>query len=118
METFQKNVITISIVVLIFFLFLIGVILYRNKSNTAYPPVVADCPDYWEDLSVGNSSHCVNKKNLGKSSCSKIMDFSTSTWSGQRGLCNKSKWAKACDLTWDGVTNNNKVCDFSAFKLL
>jgi hypothetical protein len=114
MANFQSSVITISLLVLAVYLLFIGIVLYRNKSKTAYPPVVADCPDYWQDQSIGNSSHCVNKKNLGKPSCAKIMDFSTSTWSGQRGLCNKSKWAKACDLVWDGITNNTQVCNFSA----
>ena len=38
------------------------------------------------------------------------MNFTTSPWTGDDGLCNKSKWAKACNLTWDGVTNNKNAC--------
>ena len=25
-------------------------------------------------------------------------------------LCEKYKWAKSCDINWDGITNNNKIC--------
>ena len=39
------------------------------------------------------------------------MNFSTSSWTGDTGQCNKSRWARACDLTWDGITNNSSVCD-------
>ena len=38
------------------------------------------------------------------------MNFTTDVWTGDDGLCYKSKWAKACDLTWDGVTNNTNAC--------
>ena len=110
MASFQSTVMTIATVLLIICLILIGISLYRHKYTEAYPPVVADCPDYWLDESDGNSSHCVNSKNLGNDSCAKTMDFSTSAWVGSAGLCNKAKWAKACDLTWDGVTNNTNAC--------
>ena len=111
MATFQNIVMTVAIIMLIICLILIGVALYNQKYTTAFPPVVADCPDYWLDKSDGDSSNCVNVKNLGKDSCSKTMDFSASTWTGENGPCNRSRWAKACDLTWDGVTNNSSVCD-------
>ena len=110
MSSFQDIVINIAIFFFIITIVIIGVSLYRNKASFSYPPVVADCPDYWIDSSVGNGSNCQNKKNLGKSSCEKNMDFSTSNWSGDRGLCNKARWAKSCDLTWDGITTNVNIC--------
>jgi hypothetical protein len=110
MASFQSTVMTIAIVLLIICLILIGIALYRHKYSNTYPPVVADCPDYWLDESKGDSSHCVNSKNLGNDSCANTMDFNLSFWTGSDGLCNKSKWAKACDLTWDGVTNNTRAC--------
>jgi hypothetical protein len=113
MATFQKIVMTVAIILLIICLIIVGIALYHQKFNVAFPPVVADCPDYWLDRSDGDSSNCVNKKNLGTESCAKTMNFSTSTWTGANGMCNKSKWARACDLTWDGITNNSKVCDNS-----
>ena len=111
MSTFQNIVMVVAIIMLMICLTLVGVSLYNQKYTTAFPPVVADCPDYWLDKSDGDSSNCENVKNLGKDSCSTTMDFSTSSWTGDNGQCNKSRWARACDLTWDGITNNSSVCD-------
>ena len=101
----------VAIIMLIICLILIGVSLHNQKFSTAFPPVVADCPDYWLDKSDGDSSNCENVQNLGKDSCSKTMDFSTSSWTGENGTCNRSRWASACNLTWDGVTNNSSACE-------
>jgi len=111
MASFQNIVMIVAIIMLIICLILVGVALYNQKFSTAFPPVVADCPDYWLDKSDGDSSNCENVKNLGRDSCSKTMDFSTSSWTGENGTCNRSRWASACDLTWDGVTNNSSACE-------
>ena len=108
-NTFQSIVMTIAIVLLIICLVLIGMTIYNTKYNMAFPPVVADCPDYWLDESQGDASNCVNSKNLGTCNVNK-MDFSKSMWTGNNGLCNKAKWAKACNLTWDGITNSSESC--------
>ncbi len=113
MATFQSITMIVAIVLLVLCLIFIGVTLYNNKYNTQFPPVVAECPDYWLDMSEGDGSKCVNKKGLGASYCSKEIDFSVSYWTGDDGLCRKSQWAKICDLTWDGVTNNADACDTS-----
>jgi hypothetical protein len=34
------------------------------------------------------------------------MDFTNGRWGGTNGLKSKYKWAKACNLTWDGITDN------------
>ena len=113
MDLFQQIVITIAIIFLIIFLLFIGYALHTKKFKTAYPPVTGNCPDYWIDESTeNNSSNCVNVKNLGKSSasCPKNMNFNTALFSGGTGVCSKSVWAKNCDLTWDGITNNVDAC--------
>ena len=102
---FQKITVIVAIVMLILCLIFIGISLYNEKYNSQYPPVIADCPDYWIDTSNGDGANCVNIKNLGKSGCNKDMDFSKDEWQGEVGLCRKAKWAKGCDLTWDGITN-------------
>lgn len=109
--SFQSITMIVAIVILILCLIFIGVSLYKSKYNTQYPPVVADCPDYWLDLSDGDGSKCVNEKNLGSSKCNKTMNFSNSFWVGDNGLCSKYKWAKKCNLTWDGVTNASDPCN-------
>jgi hypothetical protein len=104
--TYQKIVVTIAIILLILALIAFGVVLYNQRYNSTFPPIVADCPDYWTNI----DGSCVNSKNLGKPTCKKNMDFEDGVWAGDNGLCIKQKWAKSCDLTWDGVTNNKDAC--------
>jgi len=103
-------VLTISIVLLIVALIVFGSMIYSDKTD--YPPVEAQCPDYWIDMSggMGPGGYCINTKNLGKGRCKNKMNFNSGLWSGEDGLCNKKKWADSCDLTWDGVTNNPEAC--------
>jgi hypothetical protein len=106
---FQNIVITIAIIILIITLAFIGISLYRQKSKAKYPPVIPNCPDYWE--TKGN--FCVNSMDLGNNNagCREKINFSTPQWSGQPGLCGKYKWANACNITWDGISNNKELCD-------
>lgn len=109
MATFQTTIINIAVILLIIMLFFIAISLYRNKNNFQYPPVAANCPDYWLDESNGEGIKCVNPKNLGKKECPKKLDFSAPFWSSDKGLCMKKSMANRCNLTWDGVTNNNSM---------
>jgi hypothetical protein len=108
--TFQKTVLIIATIVLLFFLVIVWHSLYKNKKSGNFPPVIGSCPDYWIATNDGKSDICSNVKNLGKSSCPKTMNFNTQPWISNDGLCYKSKWARGCDLTWDGITNNTDVC--------
>ena len=51
-------------------------------------------------------SKCYNVQKLGtqSDSCYSVMDFSKYT------KCEKQKWAKQCNLTWDGITNMPDAC--------
>ena len=114
MASFQKTVLTIAVVVLIIALILFAILMVQSSKK--YPPIVANCPDYWVDLSGGiggDGSSCYNVKNLGEDKCKKEMDFSADFWTGDSGTCNKQNWAKGCDLTWDGVSNNTNACSES-----
>ena len=44
---FQSIVMIVATVILIFALATIGVALSNLNSDIKYPPVIADCPDYW-----------------------------------------------------------------------
>lgn len=112
METFQNIVIAVATMLLVIALIFIGISLYHKKKRTVFPPVLAECPDYWLDMSEGNANKCVNTKNLGTCDTD-TMDFSSSFWAGSIGLCNKYKWARQCNLTWDGVTNAINPCKTS-----
>jgi len=108
--TFQKTVLFVATVILLVVLVVVGFALYRSKTSGDFPPVLGDCPDYWIAKTDGSNNLCLNVKNLGRTECPKSMNFNQSPWLGDSGLCNKSKWAKACDLTWDGITNDNTIC--------
>lgn len=108
MEYFQSAVLTVFSILLIIVLLIIGVSLYTAKYSSAYPPVLANCPDYWLDNSSGNASECINVKSLGNSACQRKMDFSSYS-TGNAGLCSKKKWANSCNVTWDGISNNDTL---------
>ena len=95
----------LAAIILIIFFVTTGIIFYLNRYNVSFPPVISDCPDYWLDESKDDTSKCVNVQKLGKEECPKIMDFSQSRFQGSNGLCRKYKWAKSCDITWDGITS-------------
>lgn len=53
---------------------------------------------------------CFNSHKLGNSSCDPFMDFTTAEYTGPNGDCKKRAWAKACGVTWDGITDVNMNC--------
>ena len=109
MTNFQTIVLYVASIFLILLMIIMSILLYQKKQNIVYPPVIANCPDYWLDESTDTYGKCVNRKNLGNCKPAE-MDFTGSFWTGTEGLCRKYKWAKECNLTWDGITNNNKIC--------
>tara|TARA_Y100001970_G_C14256189_1_gene875573 strand:- start:9040 stop:9402 length:363 start_codon:yes stop_codon:yes gene_type:complete len=114
---FQSIVLLIACIVLIGSLIMIGLALKNVNKDVKFPPIVSECPDYWQNVSPdGESGLCENTNNLGTISdtCSSIpnsMDFSVAPYVGAEGLCEKKTWANNCNLTWDGITNNSKVCN-------
>ena len=134
---FQTNVIKIVGISLLISVIIFSIMIFFINREEKFPPVIADCPDYWitsklfdndnnlniienghvrrevkkMNLSNNSESQCVNVKNLGSKYCSKIMNFNNIPYSSTDGNCAKYKWATSCDLTWDGITNNNSVCD-------
>jgi hypothetical protein len=116
MADFKKTLLMVAVVVLIISLIFLGVMMSSKSKDAKWPPKVAECPDFWQEVSGKKPNgddfvKCNNINNLGKSSCKKDMDFSSTTWAGSEGECRKSNWAKGCDITWDGVTNNSTICD-------
>lgn len=123
MNTFQKTVLTISVIVLIFSLIILGIFLAKSLFEDSYPPVISDCPDYWDvtynenDQVVCKNTSTINK-GRGDLPGGECNDYPVNTFlaSGSQNediLCEKYKWSKKCDITWDGVTNNNKACDLA-----
>ena len=102
--TFQKTTIIIASVILILMLILVAFMMHRAKENAAWPPMISECPDYFEVVSPGV---CNNVKGLG--SCKGTINFSSSKYQGNAGLGEKKQWAKQCGVTWDGITNNTSL---------
>lgn len=105
---FQKIVMAGAIIVLIIILIFLGIGLSQSKKNAKWPPIVANCPDYWMDLS-GNGTSCFNQQSLGtcnipSSDDQNVMNFNISPYNTVDGACAKYKWAKNCGVSWDGVT--------------
>lgn len=104
--SFQKIVMIVAIVVLILTLTMIGIALRNQQKNVIFPPVLADCPDYWEGT-VDNK--CKRGDVYNKGICpNNIVDFNA------MNNCNKYDWATACEVTWDGISNNPDICDTSS----
>ena len=101
---FQKIVLVVAIIILILMLTFIGYALYSHRFNLKFPPVTAECPDYW----VAKKKECTNPKNLGK--CKGPKNFNSKAYKGHDGDCAKSKWANNCGVTWQGITSNPDIC--------
>jgi len=113
---FYKTVSIIAIVILIISLAIIGTTLAGSQKNMQYPPNVTECPDLYiknneKEVCVLNSSA---KDAIVTNEC-KEKDFNSTdyTYPGigfASGMCNKKKWAKECNVDWDGITNNPEIC--------
>ena len=109
MEFFQKSVLIIAIVILILILIFIGVNLAKARSSQPWPPVIPECPDYWEIDGSGNDARCVNVLNLGTCQAAtgskyQEVNFNTPEYTGENGSCAKYTWADNCKVSWDGIT--------------
>ena len=115
--SFQEIILIAAIIILCLMLIIVGVMLYSKKYNDVFPPVEASCPDYWEskleydNTSKKNKTVCFNVKNLGSCQGENTKSFDSAEWNGSNGRCNKQKWARKCDLSWDGITNDVNACN-------
>lgn len=121
---FQKTVVVIAVALLVLSLIVVGIALYRHRSQETFPPVTGTCPDYWDDVTPPSGSPGTVCKNLGinppshegtegSMSCpgkGGVQAFKSSLWRGKSGLCRKAAWARQCGVVWDGVTNSNDKC--------
>jgi len=102
MNSFQKTVVTIAVIILIICLILIGIALHNHNAKAEYPPVISNCPDYW----ITDGDGCIPPSD-GSYNPPPGCD---SMPGNLKGKCRKQKWAKKCNLSWDGITNNEQIC--------
>ena len=123
LSDFHKSILIIATLSLIAGLVIIGFLLYKSIYEESYPPIISECPDYW-DVSYNNTTgsvNCVNTIQInngsGTSNCMSYptSEFQTNGDSLEEVLCKKYEWAKKCNIVWDGVTNNSKPCNDSIY---
>jgi hypothetical protein len=120
MEGFQKFVLFAAIIILIIALVIIGISLTYAKDTQVWPPLTAQCPDYWTIDGSGNNALCTNIKDLGTCAPQSgkqhlTMNFNTPAFTGSNGNCAKYTWAKNCGVSWDGITYGiNNPCQTSS----
>ena len=108
MDGFQKFVLFSAIIILIIALVFIGTSL-SYSTNSVWPPMTPQCPDYWAIDGSGNNTTCINVKDLGTCPAQSgqahlTMNFNTSAFTGSNELCSKYTWANNCGVAWDGIT--------------
>ena len=120
LNSFQKTTLIVSTVLLIIALIITGVLVMKALMNEKYPPIISDCPDYW-DVTYNSDKNLVCKNvstiNRGRSGCNNypVSQFLLNGSTDNDILCEKYKWSKKCDIAWDGVTNNKDVCQNTTF---
>ena len=117
LNNFQKTTLTISTIFLIIALIITGYLMLKSLMEQSYPPVISDCPDYWDvkynnsDTLVCNNLTTVNKgKAIDKCSTVPVTNFYANGTNINDTICEKYKWARDCDIVWDGITNNSEPC--------
>lgn len=110
--SFQYTLLKVASFVLIMFWVFVGYKMYKERLTNAEKRVIGTCPDYWR---LESNGECSNEKGLGKlnngvPACSLKMNFANQPFNLQNGLCEKKKWAQNCELTWDGITNDDSIC--------
>ena len=103
---FQKTTVIVALITLIVMLLFVAYMMKRAKKTAAWPPMISECPDYFE---VVDSQKCFNVKNLGSCTSTEPIDFSGPKYQGRAGLKQKKIWAQQCGVTWDGITNNTSL---------
>lgn len=109
---FYKFISLLAIVVLIVCLAFVATALQTSSSDNVFPPHISECPDFYVKNENGE---CVAQYDLSGESC-KSHNFSTyiNPGMGQNSaICQKKQWAENCGVNWDGITNNNDVCNIS-----
>jgi hypothetical protein len=114
---FNRTVLLVASVLLILGLIIIGFFIVKSVQDSAYPPVISDCPDYWNVNydPVTQKKICTNNSINPGPTTNECRNYPVSLFSANGSseadiICAKNKWAKSCNIHWDGITNNSKAC--------
>ena len=81
---FHKIIIQIALIIIIIVSILCIILFSVTSNNIKYPPIIANCPDYWE----ANGDKCVNIHGLGDN-CDADINFNQDKYRGIAGLKQK-----------------------------
>ena len=102
MANFQKKTLTIAGILLLICIVIMIIIFLFPNTKQVWPPMVANCPDYYNDTN-GDGSSCTSMFVSVGSSC-QTLNFSDPKYIGSNGSCEKYNKANACRISWDGIT--------------
>jgi hypothetical protein len=107
---FYKNIFISTILSVIVLLGIVAYVMYTSKDKQIYPPMLSECPDYYNLTSDGK---CKNN-GIWETECD-VLDFSGNEYKrtglgSNSGLCAKKNKSNNCNITWDGITNNYSIC--------
>ena len=110
---FYTSLFTATFIFLIVILCIVGYFMSLSKKKQTYPPSIADCPDYY---SLNKDGACKIGANIEVSQVTcNVENFKQDKYKKEgndftSGLCSKKMWANKCDVSWDGITNNDDIC--------
>jgi len=114
---FNRTVLIVATILLILGLIIIGFFIVKSIEDSEYPPVISDCPDYWNVTYDGAGkivcrNNSINSGNNVDNVCNNYPagDFTADGSSEADKICLKHRWAKKCAIHWDGITNNSQAC--------
>lgn len=120
LNKFNTIVLEVATIILILVLVVIGILMYYFSKKSDFPPVVSECPDYWnvessnedgDSKTVCKNVLKINPNSVSQSNnCAMVNPINFVGPSDDDTICNKYKWATKCGVVWDGVTNNNASC--------
>ncbi len=105
--SFQKKAVGVALLMLTFSILVIVYSENKRKQNVDFPPLINQCPDYFEYKGTA----CIDtNKHYGEVTAYSI-DLSNNLYedTNANAACNKQKWAKEKGVTWDGITNSTTL---------
>ena len=117
LNNFNSSVLQIATIILIIILIIVGMFMYYLSYNAIYPPVISECPDYWDVVKDSNDRViCENKLKINPKaasntdSCNRVDPVNFTGPTTDDTVCNKYNWSRTCNVVWDGITNSNAKC--------
>ena len=109
MTDFQNTVMTIATVILVICIIVVGVMIWNERSQVAWPPVVPQCPNDFFLNKAG--TQCISKGGTASSTASSTPPLCGQAGKGSVSCTSKAARAALCKASklgfdYDGAYNN------------